>query len=93
MANKMMEELNVQEEDVVIVSSEILGGETLRIMVRVKGSLFKRLWHLSGQYPVVWNDEDGVCGDTFMIQDPKKEKELEGIFKAYCLNNKIEHQS
>ena len=76
--------------DIEITGCDCIYVSTIRVWVKIKGITFKRIWDRSGQYPPVWNDEDGFIGDTYAIQDQEKEKQLESIFKAFCLEHKFD---
>ncbi len=71
-------------QDVKIISVENLEG-TIRTMVKIKGHLFKRLWHPS--YPVVWEDEEGVVSTSASLTKDQ-ENDLEGILLAF-VNSQI----
>lgn len=73
--------------EVNVISAEKLERGTIRVMVEVKGYLFKRLFH--PMYPVVWYDEYGTFNDCQAMQ-PGQEKELEAIFKAWMIENKVD---
>lgn len=71
--------------EIKIISAEKLsmtGAGTIRIMVEIKGNLFKRLY--TPNYPVVWHDEYCTFNDC-LAMTPEQESDLEGIFKAYML--------
>jgi len=73
--------------EVMILKYDLIYGSTLRIWVEIGGIEFKRLWKISGQYPPVWDDVNGHFGQVNL--DKEKEVQLEAIFKAYCLEKKI----
>jgi hypothetical protein len=74
-------------DEVKVISTERLEKGTIRIMVEVKGHLFKRLSF--SNYPVVWYDEYGTFNDCQAMK-PEQEKELESIFKAWMIENKTD---
>lgn len=69
---------------------DMIYGNTIRVWIRINGFLFKRLWDRSGFYPPVWTDEEYSIGDMLAIKDINKEKQLESIFMAYCLEHKFD---
>lgn len=76
-----------------IVSFDCIYGSTIRVWVKFNNEItFKRVSDRFNRYPPVWNDEEGNLGDTIAIQDPEKEKQLEAIFKAFCLENKLDFE-
>lgn len=77
----------MEKAEVKVVSAEKLEHGTIRMMVEIKGHLFKRLFQRG--YPVVWNDEYRAFSECLAMQ-PEQEKELEAIFKAWMIEHKTD---
>ena len=85
--------LPVSTDDIEIINMENIGEGIIRVELKIKGILFKRIhskWdkHLTH----VWQDVNQHFGSSLMITDDK-EKDLDAIFKAYLLTNKIKELS
>jgi hypothetical protein len=74
-------------DEVKFISAERLEKGTIRIIVEVKGNVFRRLF-MPG-YPVVWHDEHGTFNGC-LAMTTEQEKELEAIFKAWMIENKTD---
>jgi hypothetical protein len=72
------------DDDIQLISIDKLDYGTIRVIIKIKGCTFKRLFHPS--YPVVWNDQDCTFNDC-LAMTPEQEKDLEGIFIAWMKTN------